>query len=162
MIDKIIADILGHELSIPDGRIVVNNQGYKPPKDDAPWWVILFAGSKILGNSNDYDPDTDEEIQQTSFYTKLNIEIKGKTRDVITQAYLTAAALNSVYAQQKAEEENIRVFRTVDPVDLSEVDGASSLHRWRIPVTITHMVTKRASTAPFENFQQTEVLLDEN
>lgn len=158
MIDKIIADILQTELQIPAGQILVNNQGYKPPKDDSLWWVISFSGSKPIGNSTILDTDTDEQVQQTTFSTKLNIEVRGKSRDVIFGALYTPAALNSVYAIQKMEENSIRIFRPGEAMDLSEVDGASSLHRWRIPVTITHVVNKRSDTAPFENFQTPEVL----
>jgi len=159
MIDKIITDIIEHEFSVPTGRIVVNNQGYKPEKDFDPWYVISYQSNKIVGNSNVLDPDADEQVQKTTFFTKLKIEVRGKSREVITNAFLIPAALNSDYAIQKMEENNIRIFRAGEALDLSEVDGASSLHRWRIPVTITHMVIKRSSIVPFENFQTTEVVV---
>ena len=67
MIDKVLADILQTEISIPAGHIVVNNQNYKPDKDDIPWWVIVFFSSKPIGNSNVFNHATEEQEQVRSW-----------------------------------------------------------------------------------------------
>lgn len=162
-VDLILADIITNELQISASRVVVYNQNFDAPKDNNLYVLIKNERDKTLGTTNTYDKDTNLEKKSVSRFTYFNIEFISKNRDAYERRHEAIMALTSTYSIQQQETNQIRIFRAGDPLDISAVEGARALNRWRIPVVISNLKLKSTdiSTMIINKFQQEEVLVDE-
>ena len=154
--DLILADIIATEMSLDADRVVVYDQNFKPPKDEDIYITIALQSSRIIGSNNRFNPDTDEEEQYISISETYNIEMTSKNRDALTRRFAPNMAIKSTYSQQKQEENQIRIFRTNQNIDLSIIEGTSSLHRYRIPVIINSTQLESKAIDIYDNFQAVE------
>lgn len=156
--DVALADIIATELEIDPSRVVVYDQNFKAPKDQDIYVIVAKGPARVIGSRNHLDPDTDEEVKSVVLNETYNVEITSKNRDALERHPEIIMALTSTYSIQKQEEGNFRISRTRDVLDLSFIEGASALHRYRIPVIIDRVTTKRTSVTPITAFQTPEVL----
>lgn len=154
--DLILADIIATEMSLDSDRVVVYDQNFIPPKDQNIYIIISLQSSKIIGNNNRFNPTTEEEEQYISVSETYNVEITSKNRDALTNRFGVNLAIKSTYSQQKQEENQIRIFRSNINLDLSFIEGTSSLHRYRIPVIINSTKLLNKSIDIYDNFQAVE------
>lgn len=151
--DIILCDIISNDMGISADRVVVSNQNWKPPKDDGIYIIVSEGQSRIIGNTNRFDPDSDEEIKKVSKSTTYNVEITSKNTDAKYRKEEILMAIGSNYSEQKQEENQIRIFRTSQILDLSFIEGGSSLHRYQIPIIINSVIIKDRVTDYFDKFQ---------
>ena len=154
--DLILADIIATEMSLDTSRVVPYDQNFIPPKDKFIYIIIALQSSKIIGNNNRFNPTTEEEEQYISVSETYNVEITSKNRDAMTRYYEIFTAIKSNYSQQKQEENQIRIFRGGQCLDLSFIEASSSLHRYRIPVIINSTKVLEKSIDIYDNFQAVE------
>ena len=154
--DLILADIISTEMSLDADRVVVYDQNFIPPKDQNIYIIISLQSSKIIGNNNRFNPATEEEEQYISVSETYNVEITSKNRDALTNRFGVNLAIKSTYSQQKQEENQIRIFRSNTNLDLSFIEGTSSLHRYRIPVIINSTKISDKAIDIYDNFQAVE------
>lgn len=154
--DLILCDIIATEMSLDASRVVPYDQNFIPPKDQDIYVIVAFSSGRIIGNNNRFNPETNEEEQYVSVSETYNVEMTSKNRDALTRRYEPNMAIGSTYSQQKQEENQVRIFRTRTNIDLSFIEGRSSLHRYRIPVIINSTKTKDKVIDYFDNFQAVE------
>lgn len=154
--DLILADIIATEMSLDADRVVVYDENFQPPKDKFIYIVIALQSSRIIGNNNRFNPDTEEEEQYISVSETYNVEITSKNRDALNNRFGVNFAIRSTYSQQKQEEHQIRIFRTNQNIDLSFIEGTTSLHRYRIPVIINSTKLSDKSIDVYDKFQAIE------
>jgi len=154
--DLILADLIATEMSLNSDRVVVYDQNFKPPKDQDIYIIIAFQSGRIIGNNNRFNPVTNKEEQYVSISETYNVEMTSKNRDAVTRRYRPNMAIKSTYSQQKQEEHQIRIFRTNINLDLSFIEGTSSLHRYRIPVIINSTQLESKVIDYYDNFQSVE------
>jgi len=158
--DIILADILTEELSLDPTRVVVYDQNFIPPKDDLIYIIIALQTPRVIGSNNRFDPDNDKEIKTISLSETYNIEITSKNRNALLRYPEVVTALTSTYSQQKQEENQIAIFRTLQVMDLSFIEGGSSLHRYRIPVIINSTRIIEKVITPIDKFQSPEEAIE--
>jgi len=159
--DIILCDIISTDMEIDPTRVVVYNQNFKPPKDDDIYIVVSEGISRIIGNTNRFEPadseaeppTVDREVKSVSKATEYNIEITSKNTDAKYRKEEILMAITSDYSQQKQEENQIKVSRTSQISDLSFIEGGSSLHRYRITVIINSVNIKEKAITPIDKFQ---------
>ena len=154
--DKILCDIIATEMSLDTDRVVVYDQNFKPPKDNNIYITIALQSSRIIGNNNRFNPVTNEEEQYVSVSETYNVEITSKNRDAMTRRLAPNMAIKSTYSQQQQELNQVRIFRTNTNLDLSFIEGASSLHRYRIPVIINSTQLDSKEIDIYDNFRAVE------
>ena len=76
--DIILCDIITNELGIDPSRVVIYDQNWKSPKDDDIYIVVSTGPSRIIGNTNRFDYENEQEIKCVSISTTYNIEITSK------------------------------------------------------------------------------------
>ncbi len=155
--DIILCDIIATDMSLDAERVVVYNQNWKSPKDDDIYIIVSEGTSKVIANTNRFDPDTEKEIKRVSVSTTYNIEITSRNTDAKYRKAEVLAALGSNYSEQKQEENHIRIFRTNQILDLSFVDGRSALSRYQIPVIINSVQTYEKAITYFDKLQTPDV-----
>lgn len=156
-VDLILCDIITQELGIDPARVVVYNQNWEPPADSGLYIIVSTGQFTTVGNTNRFDPDTNEEVKSVSGYTELAIEITSKDRSALERKEEIIMALTSTYSVRQQEDSNIKIFRSGDILDLSFIEGASALHRFRVPVRITSVKEKRTAIEPIDKFRTPEV-----
>lgn len=156
-VDELLAGIIATDTGIDPSRIVLYNQNYTAPSDSGIYIIIATEGFTRLGLINDYDPDTDEEVKTVYGITRINVEITSKSRAALERKEEILMAIISTHAQQVCEEYKIRISQAGDILDLTLIEGASALHRYRIPVVIFSAKEKRSAITPIEKFRQMEV-----
>lgn len=160
--DKLLGDIIRDSLPLAQNRIFLYNQNKKLPTDTSLFVVIRSDGpATIVGSNSRFDSDTDEYVQTVTFNQEFNIEFSSKSTEAKTRKYEFVMALDSVASIQKQEEFNAKIWRTSNILDLSFIDGVSALHRYRLPVKMSYMETKRTAIEPIEQFPPTEVIGNE-
>jgi hypothetical protein len=156
--DKILCDIIQTAMGLADGRVVAYSQNFDAPKDANIYVVVATGPTRVIGSSKRFNPSTNEEEKCISIAQTFNVEITSKNRDALNRKEEIVVALRSDYAQTKMEENQIAIFRTPQILDLSFIEGASSLHRYRIPVII-HLVKRYSNAVNYiDKYQNTEVL----
>lgn len=154
--DIIAADIISTELSLPAGRVVVGLENFDSPKDSSLYVIVMTAEARILSANNFFDADSNEEVKQVVMYGRLNVEAVSRGREAMERKEEIVAALKSQYAENLLETEQARIFRVGDIQDLSAVEGASALKRYRIPVIMSYMKTYKKTVDIYENFPEEE------
>lgn len=145
-------------LELAVGRIFVYNQNLKLPGDSSLFVVVSSSGSaNIISNVSKYDPDEDEDIQYTTLNQEYYIDFYSKNREAVDRKHEFVMALKSTFSIQKQEEYSMKIWRSGQILDLSYIDGVSALHRYRLPVKISYIETKRTAIEPIDKFPPLEV-----
>ena len=139
--DVILCDIIANFTGIDENRVVIYDQNFKKPTDKNIFIVVSTGLSKIVSEVENFDPDTDEMVSTINIYTQFQIELTTYNEEAKQQRHEIIMAINSVYSVRQQENNNMSIFRNGDILDLSAVDGATSLHRYQIPVIISYMET---------------------
>ncbi len=158
--DIILCDIIATDMALDPSRVVVYNQNWKSPQDDDIYIVVSEGTSRVIGNTNRFDSDNDQEVKKISTSATYNIEITSRNTDAKYRKAEILAAIGSDYSEQKQEENEMRIFRTSQILDLSFIEGRSALHRYQIPVIINSVQTHKKSIIPIDKFQADEILVE--
>lgn len=158
--DIILCGIIATDMSLDPTRVVVYNQNWKSPKDDDIYIVVSGGPERIIGNTNRFDPDSEQEVKRVSVSATYNIEITSRNTDAKYRKAEVLAAIGSDYSEQAQESNQIRIFRTNQITDLSFIDGRSALNRYQIPVIINSVQIYEKAIEFYDKFQETEILAE--
>lgn len=163
--DIILCDIIATDMGIDPTRVVVYNQNWNSPTDEDIYIVVSGGTELIIGNQNRFEPadpaaeppTVDREVKCVSVSATYNIEITSKNTDAKYRRSEVLAAIGSTYSEQKQEENQIRIFRTRQILDLSFISGRSSLNRYQIPVIINSVQTYEKPIISINKFQENQI-----
>lgn len=164
--DKILCDIIATDMGLDPTRVVAYNQNWKSPKDDDIYIIVAGGPESIIGSNNKFapadptaePPTVDREIKTVVTSAKHNVEITSRSTDAKYRKAEILAAIDSVYSQQKQEENQIKIFRTNQILDLSFIEGRSALHRYQVPVIINSVKRYEKPITTYDKFQKPETL----
>ncbi|GBR73936.1 hypothetical protein NO1_1195 [Candidatus Termititenax aidoneus] len=155
-----LANILQQYMQLP-GRVVKYNQGWHAPKD---WnlYITISASepSKTIATKNEFDSDTLKENAYVVSQGRFAVEVISRNDEAITRREEVFMAINSALALRIAEANNLSIWRTGGFVDLSALEGASMLCRYRTVVAINYMRQKSADAEYFDKFRKPEILVE--
>lgn len=157
-IDIVFCQIIQDFMGLAVGRVAVYNQEFVKPTDKEIFVVVSTGQSKIVSNTRKFDDATNEDVNSIVSYTQIIAEMTSVNRTALDRRHEIFMAISSTLGVRAQEENNIKIMRNGDILDLSAVDGAKSLHRFRIPVIISHMKIKRTAIEPIDKFPPLEVL----
>jgi hypothetical protein len=159
--DLLMADIISYCLDIPAERVVLYSQDFDFPSDNDLFCVIVGGTNFVLSSVTNFDHDTNKEIQTATIFRNLNIELYSKNDDAKNKTHEIAMAIGSYYGQRVQEDNHITIWRNGQILDLTYIDGSSSLHRFRVPVIISYVETKRNDIEVYEHFPNPQTEIDE-
>jgi hypothetical protein len=155
-----LAMILQQYLNLP-GRVVKYNQGWLAPKD---WnlYITISASepAHVIGQKNEFDPSADTEHAFVSMQAKFDVEVISRDESALARKEEVFMAVNSALALRIAEANNLRIWRAGDFLDLSALEGASILCRYRTVIAINYMREKSADADYFDKFRKPEILVE--
>ncbi len=158
--DIILCDIIVEEMALDPSRVVVYNQNWKAPKDDGIYIVVATGSTRIIANTNRFDSANNKEIKRVSISTTYNVEITSKNTDAKYRNHEILTAIKSDFSEFTQEQNNIRIFRTNQFLDLSFIEGRSALHRYQIPVIINSVRIEEKTITPIDKFPVPEILVE--
>lgn len=147
-VSKIVADILQAEMGLEDDHCLLGNQKFDIPKDKKLFVVVYDKTPVPVGSTKFLEPDQasvnfGKETQQVTVVHDVLIEImsldSGEARERKEEVLL---ALNSLFADQQAEEFRIQIAKPQAPVDASETETTARLQKFVTHVNITAMHQK--------------------
>ena len=145
-IGQLLGDIIAAYMALDTSRVVLKDENWDAPKDDALYVLIEYEDDTALGVGSDVNTSTGLETSHYNAFANFTIEVISRNRDATDRYPEVLMALQSVAGQQEAELHNVAFFRG-KPLNLSAIEGSASLRRWHIPVIVSYMQTKTA-TAP--------------
>jgi hypothetical protein len=160
-IDILICDIITVGLGLEPEKVVVYSENWDPPKDQGIYIVVSTRRGKPISNVRKYDSTTNEEVQTVVTYDFVDIDITSKDRTALDRKEEVLMALNSTYSDQVQNENNIKIFRLGEIMDLSFIEAASALKRFRIPCIVSNVKEKRTVINYFDKFRNTQEEINE-
>lgn len=159
--DLVVAEIIAEFTGLDADRVVLTNQKFSKPTDKGAFVTVDLGPAQIIGVNQDFDPDTDTQISSAALQAQCNIEVTSYDETAKRLRHEIVMSFTSAAGQRKQEDNQIRIFRTSEILDLSGVDGAKSLYRYQIPVRINYVEIKETVIEPIDKFPTTEVLFNE-
>lgn len=155
-IEKIIADIIQHEMELEDSQIWIYNQDFVLGKDPGLYIIVEFKDSYIISNNNYFEDNPDEEeggiieIQESVSCESLRIMVISKDSTSRERKHEVPLALQSIYSEQQQEYYNFKIHRIpFNFINTSLAEGPAMLTRFDlgIKVNVWHRKTKTALTS---------------
>lgn len=164
----VLCDVIAFDMDLDPSRVVIYDGNYQAPNDQDIYITVAFQSTKIISSVSKFEPadseaappTVDREVKTVVKADTFNIEITSKNEDALSRYHEVVMALTSNYGQQQMEENNLRIFRTGQVLDLSFIEGVSALHRYRIPVIIHNIERKEREIETFDKFQAVQEEID--
>jgi hypothetical protein len=157
-VDKLVCNVIQHEMGTPNGRMVVGNQNWTPPSDSSYYITVRIRSPKIVASTNKFDHENDVEIKRVVTHTTVDINITSKNREAVERKEEVVMALTSTYSIQQQELYQMKIFRMTDILDLSLVEASSGLNRFRISCVVSSIREKQTSIDYYDKFRRQEVI----
>lgn len=166
--EQIFIDILKTQMNLANNQIWIRNQNYDIPDTDGLFIVVGMADSQVFSNVNtpiSTESGMSQEIQIIS-RDNIQIDIFSRNTDAIFRRSEVLAALNSVYSQQKQEDNSFVIFRLPTSfTNTSSAEGGSNLNRFSIIISCHSwytQITTLAAPNDYYNEFSTEVVDEKN
>lgn len=177
-IEKILIDIIKHELELPD------NYGKTPRGDVIPSVIIyaqnikLFQTDKLqvtvksvseqtysnrsvfIENPNPVDPDGKDallEVQDMNEGRMIQIDVYSRNNEARERHHEVTMALNSVYAQQQMDLYNFKIGTISNSVNISGIGGGSDINRF---TTTFNVIIHHQKIKPINYYNKFETTID--
>lgn len=158
-IEKILIDILKHELNLPDNygttekgdiipSIIIFGQNAKLFNTSKLQVTVQTVSSHFYSNRTTYEEDKDGkffEVQDVNESRMMQVDVYSKNNEARERFQEVGMALNSTYAQQQMDLYNFKIGSIVDNRNLTGADGSSVINRFTTTfnVLIHHQKTKQ-------------------
>lgn len=157
-IEKIICDIVQHELDLPDNYgetsngdvipcVIVYSQNIKLFNTNKLQITVRTVSQNTYSNRSEFiqnptaegDEDAFLEVQDINERRMMQIDVYSRNNDARERFWEVQMALNSVYAQQQMDLYNFKIGTISSSQNISGIDGASDINRFAITFNvITH------------------------
>ena len=152
--DQVLAKILRSYMELPEDRVVIYNGNFDAPKDPHVYILISFESGQALGIKHGFDAATEKETASAVMYNTYAVEIISKSREAMERKEEILMALHSQIGLAIAEENNIRLWRSGNILDLSAIEGASALSRYRVNIVLSSLKEKQMPVEAYEHFPE--------
>lgn len=151
-IEKIIVDIIKHELDLPENygkttngdvipSVIIYAQNIKLFNTDKLQITVRTVSQRVWSNRN-YTKEVDgifTEIQDINESRMMQVDVYSRNNDARERFWEVQTALNSIYAQQQMDLYNFKLSNMTTANNISGIDGGSDINRFSITFTaLTH------------------------
>lgn len=173
-IEKILVDIIKHELQLPDNygktsngdvipSVVIYGQNIKLFNTDKLQITVKTNDYKVYSNRSEVKEVNGEfvEIQDLNLSCSIDINSYSRNNDARERHYEIIMAMNSNYAQQLMDLYNFKLGIIGNTVNLSGLDGGSDINRF---VTSYRAIIHKQKTTKIDYYDKFSFQLfqDEN
>lgn len=167
-IEKILVDIIKHELQLPDNYGTTSNGDVIPSVIIYGQNIKLFNTDKLqitvkTVNARDYSnrsefvelKDGYTEIQDVNQSRMMQIDVYSRNNDARERFWEVTAALKSNYAEQQMDLYNFKIGTIANSVNLSGMDGGSDINRFTISFNVLIHFQKQTVIDYYDKFRAT-------
>ena len=164
-IEKILVDIIQHELSLPLNygttskgdvipSVIIYSQNIKLFNTDKLQITVKTVSQSLFSNRN-HTKEVDgvfTEIQDINESRIMQIDAYSRNNDARDRFWEIQMALNSIYAQQQMDLYNFKISTISSAQNISGIDGGSDINRYSITFTVLLHQHKEKSINYYDNF----------
>ena len=167
-IEKILVDIIKHELNLPDNYGTTSNSDVIPSVIIYGQNIKLFNTDKLqvtvrTVNAKDYSSRSEvkeingnfTEIQDINQSRMMQIDVYSRNNDARERFWEVTAALKSNYAQQQMDLYNFKIGTIANSVNLSGMDGGSDINRFSVSFNVLIHLQKTTVINYYDKFETT-------
>jgi hypothetical protein len=142
-IEKILVDIIKHELDLPDNygktergdiipSVIIYGQNIKLFNTDKLQITVKATDFKTYSNRNEFVSEVDgfKEIQNINQSCTIQIDCYSRNNDARDRHHEIIMAMNSIYAEQQMDLYNFKLGLMGNTVNISGIDGGSDINRF--------------------------------
>ena len=152
-IEKILVDIIKHELNLPDNygmtsrgdvipSVIIYSQNIKLFNTDKLQICVRAVNVDVYSNRSEFvtNPNgTYSEIQDLNLQYMMQVDCYSRNNDARNRFWEVTAALKSNYAQQQMDLYNFKLATITKSNNISGIDGGSDINRYSVTFNaITH------------------------
>lgn len=165
-IEKIIVDIITHELDLPQNYgttsrgdvipcVVIANQNIKLFNTEKLQITVKTIGCSDYSNRNEVKTDTKGnlvEYQYLNQQRQMQIDVYSMNNEARQRFWEVITALKSVYAEQQQDLYNFKIGTLTNSRNLSGIDGGSDINRFAITFNVLVHYTKSKVISYYDSF----------
>lgn len=169
-IEKILVDIIIHELDLPNNygttdkgdvipSVFIFSQNIKLFNTDKLQICVRTVSSRTYSNRNEFKNDTDAnkffEIQDINQSRMMQIDCYSRNNDARDRHHEITMALNSIYAHQQMDLYNFKIGTITNDVNISGIDGGSDINRYTTSFNVLIHFQKTKEIDYYDKFKVT-------
>lgn len=166
-IEKILVDILTHELELPEhyGKnsrgdvipcIIIYAQNIKLFNTDKLQITVRTVSAHDYSNRIEYIPNAEgglTEVQDINQSRMMQIDVYSRNNEARERFWEVSAALTSTYAQNQMEVYQFKIGRITNGINISGIDGGSDINRFTLSFNVLIHFQKSKPVAYYDKFQ---------
>lgn len=167
-IEKILVDIIKHELNLPDNygntsngdvipSVIIYAQNIKLFNTDKMQITVRTVFPRVWSNRN----ETKEidgvftEVQDINESRMMQVDVYSRNNDARERFWEVSMALKSIYAQQQMDLYNFKIGTITNSQNTSGIDGGSDINRFSITFNVLTHQQKQKAINYYDKFQLT-------
>lgn len=168
-IEKILVDIIKHELNLPNDygetskgdaipSVIIYSQNIKLFNTDKLQITVRALNVDVYSNRSEFitNPDgTFSEVQNLNLQYMMQVDCYSRNNDARTRFWEVTAALKSDYAQQQMDLYNFKLATITQSNNISGIDGGSDINRYSITFNVLTHETKVTNINYYDKFEVT-------
>lgn len=173
-IEKILVDIIKHELNLPDNygkttnndiipSVIIYGQNIKLFNTDKLQATVKTVSQRVYSNRSEFienpDPKGEDdvylEVQDINESRLMQIDVYSRNNEARERFWEVEMALKSVYAQQMMDLYNFKIGTIPNAQNLSGVDGGSDINRFSISFNVITHQHKETPIGYYDKFKAT-------
>lgn len=153
----LLREIIVSEMELDSERVIIYNQKWEIPSDDAIFICLSFVGAKTIANRSVETVDGDGnpvESQEVNMQEMIQIDIMSKSTAALFRKWEVIAALVSNHSKQVQEANSFKI--SVLPTelrDLSDIEGTSRIYRFMVTVILHAWYSKTKAIEYYDAFK---------
>ena len=171
-IEKILVDIIKHELNLPDNygttskgdvipSVIIYGQNIKLFNTDKLQVTVRTVNQSVWSNRSEFKEITVSnqpvftEIQDINERRMMQVDVYSRNNDARERFWEVSMALKSVYAQQQMDLYNFKIGTMTTSQNTSGLDGGSDINRFTISFNVLTHQQKQKSVDYYDKFTTT-------
>lgn len=168
-IEKILVDIIKHELNLPDtyGKtsqgdviptVIIYSQNIKLFNTDKLQITVKSIGINTYSNRSEFVTSASgafSEVQDVNQQYMMQVDVYSRNNDARDRFWEVTAALNSIYAQEQMDQYNFKIGTITRANNISGIDGGSDINRYSITFNVLTHEQKITNIDYYDKFRVT-------
>lgn len=171
-IEKILVDIIKHELNLPDNygttsngdvipSVIIYGQNIKLFNTDKMQITVRTVSQRVWSNRSEFKDIT---VSQQTNYTEIQdinesrfmqVDVYSRNNDARERFWEVSMALRSVYAEQQMDLYGFKIGTMTNSQNTSGLDGGSDINRFTISFNVLTHQHKEKGVDYYDKFETT-------
>lgn len=167
-IEKILVDIIKHELNLPDNygttskgdvipSVIVYSQNIKLFNTDKMQITVRTVSQRVWSNRAEFKQidGVYTEIHDINESRMMQVDVYSRNNDARDRFWEVSMALKSVYAQQQMDLYNFKIGTMTNSQNTSGLDGGSDINRFTVTFNVLTHQSKQKAVDYYDKFPTT-------